>query len=292
MAKITDFAVPGSYRKGGVAPALKKAAPPKKKRAKYVMTRPMKGAVQKLINANLETNQKTNAAFGGSGSAYLTHQFSYNPRYQTVGTQRDLMKLIGPIEQGVEMDQREGREIKLMSLRSRFHFYVPSDEAQRAEYQHFQCRLLVLSTKKINKYSELVGQWEGGTVFRDKLLKPDSEEVMFQNDPYSINWRVNRELFTVHKDKRFNLSRGQVFTSGSGSGGHVPTPFKTINVSLKVKSKKLLYSDPTEEGATNFAPFAILLIAPSSVSGGSIPAQNDLSVVYGNCHTVMTYKDA
>lgn len=294
MAKITDFAVPGSYRIGGKpagAPALRRKAPPKKKRAKYVMTRPMKGQVQKLIDANLETNQITLSAFGGAGNTYLTHRFSYNPRYQVaVGGQRDLMKLIAPIPQGVQRDDRLGTEINLMSLRSRFHFYVPTDTAQRAEYQHFSCRLLVLSSKKLRKYSNLVGEWESGTDYRNNFLKPASEALGFGNDPYSLDWKVNRELMTVHADKRFSLSRGQVFDDGSGSGGHIPCPFKTINVSLKVKSKKLLFSDLSDEGASNWAPFAILLVAPSTVSQASIPSVNDHSEVYGNCSTVMTYK--
>lgn len=290
MAKITDFAVPGSVRKAST-PALKKKAPPKKKRAKYEMTRPMKSQVQKLIDSNLESNQITLSSFGGSGNTYITHNFSYNPRYQTaVAGQRDLMKLIAPLEQGVQRDDRIGAEVKLMSLRSRFHFYIPTDVAQRDDQQHLSCRLLVLSPKKLRKYSDLVGQWESGTVYRSNFLKPDSEASGFVNDMFSLDWRVNRELMTVHADKRFSLSRGKIYDDGSGSGGHIPCPFKTINISLKVKSKKLLFSDFSDEGASNWAPFAILLISPSTVGQGSVPSTNDRSNVYGNCSTVMTYK--
>lgn len=277
--------MPGA-RKSSAAALVRKV--PKKKRAKYGMTKPMKTAVQKLIDTNLETKHRCEFGFGGSGSNYSDHAFSYQPQYVVaVGGHRDLMKLVPAISQGTGSSERLGDKVNLQSLRCRFHFSVNPRIASEWQNGLFQCRLLVISCKKLVKYADLVGNWTSGLALKNDLLKPLGEGENFKGDPYSLNWPVNRDLFTCHADRRFVLGRGAA-NGDDTSDIHLPAPLKVVNVNLKVKSKTLRYTEDATTGATNYAPFGILLIAAnySPVTSGT-----SVSPVTGNVSSCISWQD-
>lgn len=267
-------------------PALVKKV--KRKKTDYKMTKPMRQVVQKLIDSNIETHYKCEPAFGGSGSSYENHTFFWRPQYSVApGGQRDLMKLIPAIEQGVGSAMRIGDQLNLQSVRARFHFSYINRLASSDDRPILMCRLLVLSCKKISKYADLVLQWQAGLNLAADLLKPAGEGSQYIGDPYSITWPVNRDLFTVHADRRFTLNSGERLGDDQ-SNFHMPTPHKVINVNLKVKSKKLRYAEDAREGATNFAPFGILLVTRAD---SHVTEPVSVSPVTGNCSTCVSWQD-
>ncbi len=268
------------------AALVKKA--PRRRAAAYKMTKPMKSQVQKLIDANLETKHACESAFGGSGGDYDDHAFSYNPQYVIApGGQKDLMKLIPAIAQGTGQDERIGGTVNLQTLRCRFHFSINPRLATTWNNSLFQCRLLIISCKKLVKYADLVDNWSQNLALQTDLLKPGGDGESFKGDPWSLSWPVNRELFTVHAERRFTLGRGAAIGDDS-SNIHMPAPIKVINVSLKVKSKLLKYTEDSTEGATNYAPFGILLYTPNF----DVPSPAEIvGPVTGNCASMVTWQD-
>lgn len=260
----------------------------KRKPTAYKMTKPMKTQVQKLIDSNLETKYKCEPAFGGSASDYTNHSFSFSPQQLVLpGGQKDLIKLIPAIAQGTGNAERIGDQVNLQSLRCRFHFSISPGARWETENSLFHCRLLIISCKKLVKYADLVNNWTSGLQLKNDLLKPAGDGENFKCDPYSITWPVNRELFTVHAERRFVMTRGAK-QGDDQSNIHMPSPIKVINVNLKVKSKRLKYTEDATEGATNYAPFGILLYAPQY---GNIPSTTAVGPIVGNCSSCITWQD-
>jgi len=252
-------------------------------------TKLVKRYVKKQIDAGKETGEKLGVSPGGSGSgtSYDNYQFPGIPT-----TQSDLINLNLPITQGDERDTRQGSKVKLVSHRCEFMFHVPpAFNASDSASASIQCRLLVLSARNFKKYSEFATEWSpGSSMLYRKYLRNGADETSFQGDLWSLTWPVNTGNFITHADKRFTLNRGRIqgLESSSDQGAtRIPDVIKKINVNLKVKNKKLEWSDAGNSEYNGYAPFAILLYAPTN---GSVSTTSP-GVINGNCFIKMNWKD-
>ncbi|AXH77233.1 MAG: putative capsid protein [Cressdnaviricota sp.] len=252
-------------------------------------TKMVKRYVKKQIDAGKETGEKLGVSPGGTGSGtnYANYAFPGRP-----STQNDLINLNLPIPQGDKRDNRSGSKVKLVSHRCEFMFHVPpAFDATSSASASIQCRLLVLSARNFRRYSEFTTEWSPGSsqLYR-KYLRNGSEETSFQGDLWSLQWPVNTANFITHADKRFTLNRGRLqgLSSSSSEGcTRIPDVIKRINVNLKVKNKKLEWSDADLDEYNGYAPFAILLYAPTN---GSVSTTSP-GIVNGNCYIKMNWKD-
>lgn len=251
-------------------------------------TKLVKTYVKKQIDAGKETGEKLGVSLGGgSGSSYSNYQFPGIP-----STQSDLINLNLPISQGDERDARQGSKIKLVSHRCEFMFHVPpAFDATDNGSASIQCRLLVLSARNFKKYSEFATEWSpGSSMLYRKYLRNGANETSFQGDLWSLTWPVNTGNFITHADKRFTLNRGRIqgLNSSSDQGAaRIPDVIKKINVNLKVKNKKLEWSDASNSEYSGYAPFAILLYAPTNGAASTTSP----GVINGNCFVKMNWKD-
>lgn len=226
------------------------------------------------------------------GSAYANYPFPGIP-----ASGDDLMDLMPDINQagqtGQQASSRErrlGSKIKLSSLKTNYMFHIPPGTEANPDYSSVACRLLVLSSKTIKKFSLLKQEWATGTQsLGRRYLKDGDTETWFQGDLGSICFPVNHALFTTHHDKRFILNRGlpQPAAVGAGTGRVVPDAIRTLSYNFRVKSKYIRFPEPTSGENEDFAPFAILLYAP--INGGV--SSTAYTCVNGKCFVHCTWKN-
>ena len=227
-----------------------------------------------------------------SGTAYTNYAFPGIP-----GSGDDLMDIMPDIAQagttGQEAASRErrlGSKIKLSALKTNYMFHIPPGTVADPDYSSVQCRLLILSSTTIKKFSLLKQEWASGTQnLSRRYLKDGDTESWFQGDLNSLRFPVNHALFVTHYDKRFILNRGlpQPAAVGAGTGRVVPDAIRTLHFNMKVKSKYLRFPEPALSENEDWAPFAILLYAPTN-GGHSTTAY---TCVNGKCFVTCNWKN-
>lgn len=272
-------------RSAKVPKALKQVVP-KSAKAKYALTKPATRAMKKLIDATNQTNElNSQAVTTGVGASYANHQFAGQPQ------NADLMRIFPRISQGVTREDRLGSKIKLTGNHLRFMFHIPPAEPSTGTPGNFnsalQCRLLVLSSKTFKKYTEVVANWTGGQILKEKYLR-DGENVAYsQGDLFTLGLPVNTGLFTTHFDRKFILSRGVQVGGPTEGRARMPDVIKTINLNMKVKNKIVQWEDDNSSETNTYAPFAILLYAP--INGGQ--STTSPGPLLGNCFSKLNWKN-
>lgn len=227
-----------------------------------------------------------------SGSQYTNYPFPGIP-----ASGDDLMDIMPDINQagttGQEAASRErrlGSKIKLSALKTNYMFHIPPGTEANPDYSSVACRLLVLSSKTIKKFSLLKQEWATGTQsLGRRYLKDGDTETWFQGDLNSLRFPVNHSLFTTHHEKRFILNRGlpQPAAVGAGTGRVVPDAIRTLSYNFRVKSKYIRFPEPASGENEDFAPFAILLYAP--INGGV--STTAYTCVNGKCFVQANWKN-
>lgn len=227
-----------------------------------------------------------------SGSAYTNYPF---PGIPAAGD--DLMDIMPDIAQagntGQEQSSRErrlGSKIKLSLLKTNYMFHIPPGTSADPDYSSVMCRLLILSSKTIKKFSLLKQEWATGTQsLGRRYLRDGDQESWFQGDLNSLRFPVNTSLFTTHHDKRFILNRGlpQPAAVGPGTGRVVPDAIRTLHFNMKVKNKYIRFPETTGSENEDYAPFAILLYAPTN--GGV--STSSYTCVNGKCFVTCNWKN-
>lgn len=228
-----------------------------------------------------------------TGTTYVNHA------YPGIPSSADLMRLLPSIQQSgitdsgtvvpASRERRLGSKIKLTKLNCQFMFHIPPAVTASNDTASVQCRLLILSCKSIKKFSLLKAQWEGGSTqnLSRRYLKQGDQETSFQGDLWSLRFPVNTALFTKHYDKRFIINRGLPQTTGNAGGRTVPDAIRTINVNLKVKNKYIRFPEPGLSENEDYAPFAILMYAPTNGGHTTVSA----GCVSGKSYTLTNWKN-
>lgn len=230
-----------------------------------------------------------------TGSSYSNYDF---PGIPAQGA--DLMDIMPNIDQagtsGQEQASRErrlGSKIKLTALKTNFMFHIPPATASSNDTASVQCRLLILSSKTIKKFSLLQSEWQGTQGLGRRYLKDGDQETWFQGDLNSLRFPVNTSIFTTHYDKRFILNRGlpQPAQVGTGTGRVVPDAIRTLKFNLKVKSKYLRFPEPSISENEDYAPFALLIYAPTNGGVTTSTATDPANCVNGKCFVQCNWKN-
>lgn len=175
----------------------------------------VKTIAKRLDDKNKQLREKIfcSPADAGTGPQYANFLFPGIPSASS-----SLIDLFPSISQGDSREKRSGSRIKLTGVRCKFWFHMPTDQPATGDNSVMCCRLLVLSSKTIKKFSLLETNWDGGELLNRKYLRDGSEDTSFLGDMKSLHFPVNTALFTTHYDKRFTLNRGQLV--GDDSSGY------------------------------------------------------------------------
>lgn len=276
----------------GVIPLGAKVAPKKKKKLiliERVGLNPVEKAQAKEIakKEDLKRDQvhqklTMSPAPDATGSTYVNWNYAGIPQ-----TMAQLMRIVPKIAQGKDRETRLGSKINLTSVNMKFFFHIPPSTSSTAVSSSYSCRLLVLSPRTISKFTTLQSNWDTGELFNRKYLRTGDQATGFLGDLNSLRYPVNTATMITHYDKHFTLNRGQRIGDASTGLTHQPEAIKRFNLSLKVKSKNLRYSQPADEDAENEAYFAILLYAPNN--GGNTTSST--GEIWGNCFSEATWRN-
>lgn len=235
---------------GGVVQRRRKAV----RTARLKLATPVAKLVDRRINRKVETKV---APFH-----YRRTEWDNLPE-----TQARCCQLLRNILQGDDRSERDGSKISLQSMLVRGYIQIPCyDQPQSNDRSNIYFRLCCLSAKAQGFYPDVLANWSGIGNYYSQLLKP-AETAQAPDGQVQDMWRdINRDAFTVHYDKVFNLSRGD-------AGGVVPIPAETtwrkdvikhFRFRLKCKNKLLRYSTAVDPGTPsesiqpqNFAPFIV-----------------------------------
>lgn len=264
-------------------PRTAKKRPPAKKVPK-VVKKYVKGQVDSAnqIREKLQC-EPNNIQDGGN---YSNHNFKALPQVdvQTSGTTTDIMRLMPQIDQGDEMDNRQGSKLRLKNINCKFLFTLPENVSQSSAHSAIQCRLLVLSPKTIKNWDRFLTQWHQGLDLQYNYLRKGSTATYYQGDNFSLHYPVNTAYFTTHLDKKFVLNRGYNANNNSA----VKTPCKFINFNLKCKNKLIQFDDATSNTCSNYTPFAIFLY---SYVSGTVEATASTDKITGSCVIKANWKN-
>ncbi len=217
-----------------------------------------------------------------TGSTYVNWNYAGIPTPLA-----QLMRIVPQIAQGDNREQRLGSKINLTSVNMRFFFHIPPSTSSTALNSSYSCRLLVLSPRLITKFTTLQSNWDTGELLNRKYLRNGDQATGFLGDLNSLRYPVNTATMVTHYDKHFTLNRGQRMGDESTGLTNAPDAIKHFNLSLKVKSKNLRFSTPSDVDAENEAYFAILLYAPNN-GGNTTSSTGD---VWGNCFSEATWRN-
>lgn len=207
-------------------------------------------AVKKIISAQAETKQ----AYVAPSSDSLT---TFNSGINSTG---DMLQVIPSISKGVNENERIGDEIMAQKINIRGHIrYTPQNAVNDAGRGNIAVRLMILTLKSRPSYPDA----QGSSSFLGRLLRKGGTASTFTGILSDLYADVNRQLFTVHKDKIFYLNQPMMIqppTSGLSSGFQdLQNIVKFFNFNIKLK-KKYMYDDSVNGGIapTNSGPFMVL----------------------------------
>lgn len=241
--------------------------------------------VKQVVKSLTETKQ----AFHNSGNS-LTF---FNSGIDSAG---DMLQVVPNIAQSVADNGRIGDQIRSQRLNIRGYLKLNINAASgtagdSTTLPNVIARLMVVSIKSRSNYADA----SAGVGFLSTLLKKGGTTVGFTGLLSDINAPINRDVFTVHADRKFYLNQDYV----NAIGASVPSQYlaqnikntvKFFNINVKCKNKLLKYDEDVAGGTqpTNFAP--MLLLGYSYLDGSS---PDTLSTNLGMQYiTTLSYEDA
>lgn len=256
-----------AHRKGAVPRALKYKSS-RKVNPRLKLSAPLKTLVNKEINKGELTQTKI----------YNFPRTQFNNEPAAAG---DVIRLMPDVYQAgqssgvtsvypVSRENRQGSKIRMTSLSIRGTVDLPTPYANNVDRASLQCRLLCLSCKKFGDLKDVIANWTSGSAPLDAQLLRDGESaISYPGYSWGNRMPVNTDLFTVHKDLRFNLTRGAQVIAGTDGQCIIPYPVKHFNFTVKCKNKILKYRDADVAQASNFAPFVVFMF---SYQNGAAPS--------------------
>lgn len=242
--------------------------------------------VAKLVDRRIDAHDETHSV----GLHYRRAQWANIMTAATVTTR--VTGLLPNIPTASSRADREGAEVTLKSMVVRGMITIPADDTPyfgNADRADIMFRLCCLSSKKYKSISDIQDNWLAGDQLFSKMLKP----AQIANPPTGTNldmWKpINRQVFTVHYDRVYNLKRGVCLPAdqtppGSDQGlAHMPAINKPFTIRLKVKNKKLYFNESTDQELSNFAPF---VVGWWSFTNGAAPSASGVPFVE---HFTQTY---
>jgi len=243
-------------------------------------------AVAKKVIADALEDKYATSIIGSIGGVPLYFNAS-------IGSNQEVYSLLPAISQGTNSNQRVGDKVRPKSLR--VDFVITANGSYNSS-QLNQVRLFVLEDKAIRNPSALrdIPALQTGTPISTELLDLGGTTGGFFGQPNQIMYRINRQRYTVHKDKVLELCAGNGQTPQAGNGYNGTQIFvsneQCWKVSVKIPTPAVLkYSGALDTFPTNFAPFFCLgYVQPD---GNASPDQI-LTRVAVNWVSHLDYEDA
>jgi len=255
--------------------AVKKAT---KTSVKKVTKKPVTFA--KKVLAVIHKHAEDKEAYTSNSDSSLT---SFNSGINSVG---DCLQLVPNITYGTNAHNRIGDKIILKSHTIKGYFrIVPNTAAASYKFGNVAVRMMVLSFKSFSNYDAITSDITLTTKLAGLLQKGQST-VGFTGLVSDVLAPINRDIFTVHYDKLWNIKQDYNL---SAVGSSTMDTLRFYKVNLKVKNKQLKYADDISSGLlpTNYAP--IMVIGYCYLDGSSpdsIPT--NLQLYY---ESIMKYED-
>lgn len=203
----------------------------------------------------------------------------------------DMLQIIPNIAQGTADNQRIGDQIRgqKLTVSGYVRLGLNSEDVENRATTNVLCRMMIVSLKPRNGYY----QDAANSAFLSLLLKKGGTTSAFEGRLGDINAEINREVFTVHSDRKFYLTQDMI--AQPATAGLASVAVNTRNIikffKINVPCKKLLrYDSGLASGLqpTNFAP--MLLLGYAALDGSNPDVIN--TNVGLNYISDFTYEDA
>lgn len=258
---------------------------PRKPRAKTTTTALVKAVAKKVVADALEDKYVTATYLPSGFPGYFNASISGN---------NEIYFCLPNVSQGTGSNQRIGDTIRPKRLRVDF---VLTANGSYNSSQLNQVRLFVLQDKAIRdiqKLRDTIVPPNIGTPISKELLDVGGSVSGWSGVPNDIMKRVNRQRYTVYKDKAFELiaGTGQTPQPGNGYNGTQTfvSPQQCWRCSVVIPTPAVLkYSNALDDFPTNFAPF--FCVGYTQPDGNASP-DNILTRLAVNWVVHMDFEDA
>lgn len=265
-----------------IQPVVMKKSPMRKRKIKRTkVSKNLKKAIKKVISEQTETKQ----AFTTSGNTLI----KFNSNIDSVG---DLVQILPGISSGTGENQRIGNQIRSQSLNIKGFIKLDLNEIpDSTKLPNVMVRMMVVSMKTAGSFIDAQAQSPKiGT-----LLKKGATTTAFSGLLQDLYAPINTDVFTVHYDKRFNLSQSYINSQGASPPStffaqDISNTVKFFNIKVKCKNRLLKFDEDVGSDIlpSNFAPF--ILLGYSYLDGSSADA---LDTKVGLCYdSILNFEDA
>lgn len=243
-----------------------------------------RGNFVRNVKAVISSLTEDKYAYTTSGNSLI----KFNSGIDTTG---DVQAIIPAISQGTGDNNRIGDQIRGKTLTISGHVKLDVNEVNDStKLPNVAVRMMIVSIKNRPSYDQVTAT---AAPFAT-LLKKGGNTVGFTGLLSDLHAPINRDVFTVHHDKKFYLRQDYI----NAIGPSVPSQYVAQDVSktvkffkLKVPCKKIMkYDEDVASGLwpVNYCPFIIMGYTYLS---GETPDVVDSKV--GLCYDAMfTYEDA
>lgn len=174
----------------------------------------------------------------------------------------DIQPILPAIGQGVDTHQRVGETIIAKTLNIRGHIKLDiNDVSDSTKLPNVAVRMLIVSIKNRPSYDQATAS----AAPLATLLKKGGTTTGFTGTLSDLHAPINRDVFTVHHDKKYYLKQDYL----NGIGASIPSQYVTsdvsktvrfFNLNVKCKGRKLMYDEDVASDVypVNFSPFLVL----------------------------------
>ena len=290
LSKIVEKA---KTRPRSAPKALQVKKKPVNVKTAFKLSKPMKELVDARIDANKQDHW-IRSSYPWQGLQGIPHQtfgsppsgiLPIIPKIAQAGT-------VGPGAQLTSntISSREGNQVQLKSIVVNLNLCMsPTYADTSAAHGGIRYRVIIFSCKKYSTYNEAVANFfdlASSDNLQDDFLRDGAETKPWNSLMEDFDLPVNSEMFTVHAQRTGKLNRGVAYGDTTGSSAVMKFPNVTLKIPLKVKSRKLLFNEPTETLPTNFNP--MIWIGYKAYDGTTLHSGNFIHVV-GN--SVVRFED-
>lgn len=171
---------------------------------------------------------------------------------QGISSAADCLRLFPAIVTGTSGTHRIGEKINMLSMRIRGTIVMNGGNYTDSQNCRIGVRVMIVRAKKFNDYDNMAADF--GTSYV-RLLQDSG--AGFIGQLYDLTSPVNREYFSVIKDKRFYLSRS--VTSLTVPTAQLDRSFAFFNWNLPYHKRTLTWDNQDDASYPTNYPYAMLI---------------------------------
>jgi len=245
------------------------------------VSKPLKNAINQIVNGQQETKYRAQTLNNGSGSSVLTAFTGFTSGITGTG---EIYSLIPALNQGDGSFQRQGTMVYPKKLRVHLNICSTQNNLKNADYMVYAFFLEAVAVKDFANYTaipitSLMDDGAGG-------------HTSFDGTSQTSLYKVNSQAFRVIRvlKRRIIYNVPQVLSSQTSSVAQDPTQdHHSVSLDIPIPKK---YVYPTEASAypVNHAPFFCLGFIDNTWNGDNAPGATESVQVQGRSE--LWYKDA